>query len=208
VSDCVKSHRGVLVDYIGDEVMAMWGAPEEQPDHALLACRAALDTLDRLPGLDARSRERSGEPVAFGIGINTGVARVGNVGSRHKFKYGPLGNTVNLASRVQGATKQVKARLLITGATRDRLDDSFAARRLARVRVVSIAEPVELYELARPGAPGWPEAKVEYEKALELFEGKDFGLAARALGNWRIHHPEDEPSLVLLYRAVKCMLEG
>jgi adenylate cyclase len=146
--------------------------------------------------------------MALGIGVNTGEARVGNMGSQHKFKYGPLGNTVNLASRVQGATKYLKCPLLITGATRKRLDDSFHLRRLARVRVINIAEPVELFELADPSRPGWSEARTEYEKALELFEKGTYSPAARILGDLRAHCPDDGPALVLLYRAVQSLVEG
>ena len=127
LSDCVLAPRGVLVDYIGDELMAMWGAPEEQPDHANRACRAALDhAWTSFPALNERWQAELGEPMDVGIGINTGMARVGNTGSQPcKFKYGPLGNTVNLASRVQGATKYLKSRLLITGRTQAKLDGSF-----------------------------------------------------------------------------------
>jgi adenylate cyclase len=208
LSECVRARQGVLVDYIGDELIAMWGAPEAQPDHARLACLAALDMLARLPELNERWRTELQETMGLGIGVNTGVARVGNMGSPHKFKYGPLGNTVNLASRVQGATKYLKCPLLITGATRDRLDDSFQPRRLARVRVVNIAEPVELYELADASRPSWAEARTEYEKALELFEKDAFGPAGRILGELSARYPEDGPVLVLLYRAVKCLVEG
>ena len=76
----LQAHRGVLVDYIGDELMAMWGAPEEQPDHARLACRAALDMLDLVPQLNERWLTTLKEPMSLGIGINSGVARVGNTG--------------------------------------------------------------------------------------------------------------------------------
>jgi adenylate cyclase len=207
LSDCVRAHQGVLVDYIGDELIAMWGAPEAQPDHARLAARAALDMLARLPELNGRWQTELGELMSFGIGLNTGLARVGNMGSPQKFKYGPLGSSVNLASRVQGATKYLKCRLLLTGATVRKLDESFAARRLARVRVVNIAEPVDLYELNAADRPGWAEARVEYEKALELFEKKQFLMAARALGNWRARMPDDGPALVLLHRAIQCEVE-
>ncbi len=121
LSDCVLAHGGVLVDYIGDELMAMWGAPAEQPDHARLACRAALQMLEILPEMNEEWIGEIGQPFDLGIGLNTGIARVGNTGSRHKFKYGPLGNTVNMASRVQGVTKYLKVRLLVTQATRERL---------------------------------------------------------------------------------------
>src|SRR5262249_22323721 len=157
-------------DYIGDELMAMWGAPVQQPDHARRACRAALDMLAQLPKLNQIWQPILEEPLGLGIGINTGEARVGNVGTARKFKYGPLGNTVNLASRVQGATKYLKARLLITQATRNKLDAGFSTRRLCRVRVVNIQEPVVLYELVAPGQVGPPDLKAGYEKALDEFE--------------------------------------
>ena len=79
-SDCVLAHDGVLVDYIGDELMAMWGAPAAQPDHATLACWAAHDMLASLARHQRRWQARLGKPVRLGIGINTGVARVGNTG--------------------------------------------------------------------------------------------------------------------------------
>jgi adenylate cyclase len=207
LSECVLAHSGVLVDYIGDELMAMWGAPQVQPEHAQLACRAALDMLSRVPELNDRWRERLGESFGLGIGINTGVARVGNTGSTHKFKYGPLGNSVNLASRVQGATKYLQAKLLITGGTRARLDAEFETRRLCEVRVVNIAEPVALHELVLPGQLGWSELKDGYEKALAEFEKHDFRSAARILGNLLGQYPDDGPALLLLSRAVQALIE-
>ena len=90
LSTCVLDHQGVLVDYIGDELIAMWGAPKEAPDHARRACRAALDMLAKLPELNERWRSTLKEPMGLGIGINTGVAQVGNTGSAYKFKYGAL----------------------------------------------------------------------------------------------------------------------
>src|SRR5206468_8312824 len=155
LSDCVLEQRGVLVDYIGDELLAMWGAPEEQADHARLACLAALDMFNLLPKLNERWQEKLGEPMSLGIGVNTGIARVGNTGSRHKFKYGPLGNTVNLASRVQGATKYLKCPLLMTEWTQARLDETFRVRKLCQVRVVNIKQEVDLYELVPENAPNW-----------------------------------------------------
>jgi adenylate cyclase len=211
LSDRVLAHKGVLVDYIGDELMAMWGAPSAQPQHAGLACRAATDMLAALPELNARWQATLGEEMAFGIGVNSGVARVGNTGSRHKFKYGPLGNTVNLASRVQGATKYLKAPILITAATRSQLakeslGKEYSVRRLCRVRVVNIEEPVELYELAAPDRAGWEDLRQGYETALESFERKDFRRAAKVasalLENWQ----DDGPCQLLLSRAAEHLL--
>ena len=109
LSECVLAADGVLVDYLGDELMAMWGAPIAQVDHADLACRAAKEMIQSLPDISERWQAELGCSVELGIGINSGVARVGNTGSRQKFKYGPLGDTVNVASRVQGASKYLGA---------------------------------------------------------------------------------------------------
>jgi adenylate cyclase len=202
----VLAHSGVLVDYIGDEVIAMWGAPKEEPAHARLACRAALDMLAKVPEINARWQGLFGEPMGLGIGINTGVAQVGNTGSAYKFKYGALGNTVNLASRVQGATKYLKTGLLVTGSTRARLDSNFATRLLCRVAVVNIAEPVDLYELTQADRPGWDKLRHGYEEALALFDRRDFRATAQRLGNLLAEFPDDGPSLLLLSRAVECLV--
>ena len=210
LSDCVIDRQGVLVDYVGDELMAMWGAPEKQPNHAELACQAALDMLAKLPTLNARWGPVLGEPMSFGIGVNSGEAHVGNTGSPRKFKYGPLGNTVNLASRVQGATKHLKTRLLITKNTYQQLDVVLQgrARRLCQVKVINIDEPVELYELAVPNQVGWPDWKEKYEAALADFDRMNFRLAARTLVPLSAEEVNDAAAIVLLSRAVQGMASG
>ena len=206
LSDCVLAHAGVLVDYIGDELVAMWGAPAEQPEHARLACLAAIDMLKALPRINERWSAVLQEPMAFGIGVNSGIARVGNTGSHHKFKYGPLGNTVNLASRVQGATKYLRSPILITGSTHSQLDSRFQSRRLCLVRVVNIVEPVELHELAISDQPGWTELKQRYETALAAFERRDFRRAAQVVSDLLEKWPDDGPCLLLLSRAATCLI--
>lgn len=207
LSECVLREEGVLVDYVGDELMAMWGAPDKQPDHAQRACRAGLAMLDQLVSINARWRFELGEPIRLGIGINSGLASVGQVGSHIKFKYGPRGTIVNLASRVEGANKFWKTAMLITEHTRNYLADSFSTRRLGPVRVVNIAEPVTLYEMAPPGQPQWQGLKQNYEIALAQFERREFRQAARTLGNMLPDFPEDGPSFVLMTRAVQCLVE-
>jgi adenylate cyclase len=208
LSDCVLEHSGVLVDYIGDELMAMWGAPVPQREHAQMACRAALDMILRLPELSASWKGELGEELHIGIGINTGIARVGNTGSKHKFKYGPLGNTVNLASRVQGATKYLSTPLLLTEWTRAQLDPSFKTRKLCQVRVVNIKQPVDLYELVAEGQNHWPDLKNHYEEALKEFTEGRFRPAARILGNLLAEIHDDGPSMVLMKRAVNALVDG
>jgi adenylate cyclase len=210
LSDCVLAEQGVLVDYVGDELLAMWGAPGEQPDHARRACRAALAMLAAVPGLNARWQETVREAMAVSIGISSGTARVGNIGSERKFKYGALGTTVNLASRVQGATKYLKLPVMITGAVQERLDPSFRTRRLCQLEVVNIADPVTVYELAEPRGEEWLGLKTSYEEALAFFEKQEFRRAARILGELLAHlvHRDDGPSLVLMQRAVTYLVDS
>jgi len=205
-SDCVRRHRGVLVNFIGDELVAMWGAPEELPDHAELACRAAFDIVARLPELNARWRDIVGDVTEVGIGLNSGIAQVGNTGSSVKLVYGPLGNTVNLASRIQGATKHLGTRLLVSGSTHGRLQGGVPARRLCQVRVMNINEPVDLYELLAADQARVPNLKERYEQALAHFEQQQFPQAAAALGNLLVDDPHDGPSLLLMSRVVERLL--
>ena len=158
-----------------------------------------------LPALNSRWQEELGEAMGLGIGINSGVARVGNTGTHRKFKYTPLGSAVNLANRMQGVTKQIKSPLVITGATAAALDGEFATRRLCRARVVNIFEPVDLYELAPQADADWLALKNHYEEALSAFEEREFLLATRILGNLLESHPSDGPTLVLLSRAVAAL---
>lgn len=207
LSECVMREEGVLVDYVGDELMAMWGAPDKQPDHAARACRAALDMLAQLPALNQRWSAELGESIGLSIGVNSGTASVGNVGSHIKFKYGPRGTVVNVASRVQGANKFWKTQLLVTGDTQAKLGEAFTTRRLGQVRVVNIPHPVTLYEVAEADQPSWPALKQCYETALGHFEKKEFRQAARILGNLLPEYPEDGPAFVLMARAVQCLVE-
>lgn len=178
----IHEHGGVVVDYLGDGILSMWNAPTLQTDHAARACRAALAMLDELPNLNERWADRIGVKLALGIGVNTGEALVGNTGSRQRLKYGALGNTVNLASRVEGATKALGVPVLITGATHSQLADPFATRRLCTVRVVGIETPVSLYELRGETAPAdWLLERDAYEAALTQYEQGHLSEACRAL---------------------------
>jgi adenylate cyclase len=198
LSELVLAEQGVLVDYTGDELMAMWGAPLEQADHARRACRTGLAMLNALPTLNERWQQVLNEPTQIGIGINSGPARVGNVGSRIKFKYGVLGYTVNLASRVQGATKYLQCPLLITEATRTQAGAGFATRRLCQVRVVNMVHPVALCELVGTPTPSWYLLRKEYEEALSHFESGECQRAAAMLAS---RLAEDGAARVLHSRA-------
>jgi len=205
LSDCVAEFDGVLVDYSGDALEAIWGAPLTIEDHAVQACRAALRMRCCLPEVNQQWQARLGEATEVSIGVNSGLAQVGNIGSRRKFKYGALGTTVNLASRVQGATKHLGVPLLVTRATATGLPENFQVRRLCLVRTINIDEPVELYELSNGMHPRWLELKRRYEDALTLFEQAKFFDAMAQLGGLISEFPQDEPTRRLLQRNVQCL---
>jgi hypothetical protein len=160
-----------------------------------------------LPALDARWRSVLAEPLRIGVGINCGPAQVGNTGSSYKFKYGPPGNTVNLASRVQGLTKYLRCGVLVTAATWRQFDGGFVARRVVRARVVNIAEPVDLYEVERAGSEERRTFFAESQAALEGLERSDFAAAARVAGALLMAHPGDGPLLLTLARATDALVK-
>jgi adenylate cyclase len=204
----IQEHGGIVVDYLGDGLLAMWNAPIERDDHALRACRAALAMIGDLPSLNARWEGRIGAPLRLGVGLNTGEALVGNIGSRRKFKYGPLGHMVYLASRVEGATKQLGVPILITDSTRRELGGALATRRLGRFRVAGLAGGVELHELARGEAtPEWLAFRDTYENALAAFEEGRWDESCRLLyhvfSDPGTH--DDLPTLNLASRSIECL---
>ncbi len=206
----IVEHKGTIVNYLGDGILAMWNAPTKQEGHALLACRAALAMQQEVPGLNSKWQELVGQPLAIGIGLNTGPAQVGNTGSQKRMMYGPLGHTVNLASRVEGATKQLGVPILVTGSTRSFLGDAFASRRLCKVHVVGIAEAVELYELhGEQATPEWQSFRDTYEAALALYETQQWSKACQTLtpllqmGDQLGYY--DKPTLKLMRRAYECL---
>jgi len=202
LSACVLAEDGVLVDYVGDEVLALWGAPRPQPDQAVRAVRAGLAMLrEALPRLNERWQTVLGRPMEIGIGLNTGLAQVGNMGSRYKFKYAAQGDAVNLASRVQGLTKYLGCPLLATRATREKLTEHFMARRVCQARVVNRAGPADLYQVEALGTLDRREFFRDSEQALDSLERKDFVESARAAAPLLRNNPGDKPLLLILSRA-------
>ncbi len=208
LTERIREHQGVVVDYIGDGLLAMWNAPKDQPDHACLACRAAIAMQGEMPAINDAWRGLIDGRLGVGIGINTGMALVGNTGSRQKFKYGPLGHAVNLASRVEGATKQLGVPILITGSTHAKLGDRVSNRRIGKVRVKGIGGAVDLFELIPPNAGEDMQRRVEkYELALGLYEEGKFPQACQELYPILAGHAGhyDQPSLNLAALAVACL---
>ncbi len=201
----VQEMGGVVVHYAGDGLMALWNAPKDVPDHAARACRTALAMLADQPAFDADWQERLGRPVRLGIGINTGLALCGNTGSKKKFHYGALGHAVNLANRVEGATKQLGIPILLTGSTHAQLADGFATRRLCRARLPGIDGTTDLYELhAETASEEWQEWHLAYERGLALYEAGRWLEACRTLHTLLFGDTEhDRPTLMLLARATQ-----
>jgi adenylate cyclase len=167
----IMDHGGVVIDYYGDGLAAMWNAPTDVPQHADQACRAALAMLNELPGINSNWAEKLGGLVRLGIGLHTGRAQVGNAGSRRRLKYGPRGHAVNLTSRVEAATKVLGVPCLLTGDTRSALAWQAPFRRLGCMRLTGMAQPVELFELPTFSEhPAWLAHSEQYAAALALYE--------------------------------------
>jgi adenylate cyclase len=203
LSVCVLETKGTLVDYIGDELIAMWGAPLAVADHANAAAEAAVKMLESLKTLNEKFALPAGESTQIGIGLNSGKVRVGNTGTEHKLKYGPLGSDVNIASRVQGATRYLRTPALITGATAGQLDGKFRTRRLCSVRLKNIEHPVELFELVANPGPDWSRFAADYERALTAWEQHQLQPAIESLSQLVGSSFSDGPTMVLLSRAVE-----
>jgi len=152
MSDLVMEHRGTIDKYMGDAMMAFWNAPLDDENHARNACMTALKMNKALEPINAKiiaDAEKEGKAPALleaGIGINTGKASVGNMGSRQRFAYSALGDTVNLASRLEGQTKQYGVRILIGEQTRRQASD-MAALELDLIRVKGKIEPERIFVL-------------------------------------------------------------
>ncbi len=140
--EVIFRHRGTLDKFIGDTLMAFWGAPVDNPDHAATAVRAALDMSAEL---DDFRREGWFAELDIGIGLHTGTAMVGMIGSRQRYDYTVIGDTVNLASRIEGQTKD-RARILVSGATHAACAERFRFRDHGSVHVKGREEEVHLYE--------------------------------------------------------------
>src|SRR4029078_5811347 len=131
----VLEEGGTLDKYIGDALMAFWGAPVPQEDHALRACRTALRFLDELETLRKGWREEGLPEVEIGIGINSGPMVVGNMGSDLRFDYTVMGDAVNMASRLEGANKLFHTSIMVSEDTWNRIASQATGRRLGSLRL-------------------------------------------------------------------------
>jgi adenylate cyclase len=142
-------------------------------------------------------------PLRIGIGINTGIAQVGNAGSKQRIKYGPMGHAVNVASRVEGATKYLGIPVLLTEQTLNKMTATMATRRLCQVRVIGINEPISLFELfGEQAEDSWSQLRDGYEQALSLSEESRCDEALQILNQLlkETSGLDDRPTLLLSSR--------
>jgi adenylate cyclase len=145
----VLAHRGTVDKFVGDMIMALFGAPLEDPDHADHAVRTALAMIEALEGLNARWAAAGLPVLDIGVGVNTGDMVAGNIGSESIMSYTVIGDAVNLASRLESLNKQYGTRIIISRATRDRLKRRYDMKPLGAVTVKGKSEAVEIFEVMR-----------------------------------------------------------
>jgi adenylate cyclase len=161
----VFSTQGTLDKYIGDAVMAFWGAPFEVQDHAVRACRAALDMMHRVAELQEQWRVAGRPFLDIGIGVNSGVASVGNMGSQLRYSYTAMGDAVNLSSRLEGLNKEYRTHIILGPETYAAVRDAgFVFRELDLIQVKGKLQPVTIYELV-----ALQDAAPEHRERLETF---------------------------------------
>jgi len=216
MSDVIFKHGGTIDKYMGDAVMAFWGAPQEQPTHAVYAVRAALEMMRELERLNTEWGTAGRVPLAMGIGVNTGTMKVGNMGSTSRFDYTVLGDSVNLGSRLEGLNKEYGTSLIVSAATLTQTGGAFRERFLDLVAVKGKKEPVEVYEIlgerAGPAGTGRIDEAGEamlraYRAGVDAYRTRDWlGAAARFQEALR-HRPSDGPSAVYLQRCEALMAD-
>ena len=205
MSNLVLDQGGTIDKYEGDAIIAFYGAPVEFGDHAARACRSAIrmKKLEKIMNTHFMEDELVPSPLYTRIGINTGDMVVGNMGTARKMDYTIMGNAVNLAARLEGVNKQYNCWKLISSMTADDIGEEFLLRRLDRVRVVGINEPVRLYELVDEAAHASEESKeiVDlFHQAMVRFEEKYWADAKKIFQKILKIDAEDGPSGVYIKR--------
>jgi len=172
MTSLVFDHQGTLDKYIGDALMAFWGAPYEEPGHAAKACKTALKMMDRVRELQKKWKAEGKPHLDIGIGLNTGMASVGNMGSALRYGYTALGDTVNLSSRLEGLNKDYGTHIIVNESTYEEAQDSgFVFRELDLIRVKGKLQPVTISELiGRTGENSVYGTPEEVRTRLDLFQ--------------------------------------
>ncbi len=201
MTDIIESQGGYVDKYIGDSIVAMFGAPVDDADHARHAARAALLCRVRLEELNESSVAFRGHKVAHRMGLNSGEALVGNIGSRRRFNYSVMSDAVNVASRLEGANKYYGTTIIASETTVAATGATFAWRELDATRVMGRTTPVKIYELLAEAGQETPEqgkAASAYAEGLAHWRAREFDASAASFSRVAEF---DRPSALFLQRA-------
>ena len=202
MTDIVFKYDGLLDKYIGDAIMAVFGAPLDQPDHASRACRTAIEMMSELQRLRQKWAAEGRPDVNIGVGINTGDMVVGNMGSQMRFDYTVMGDSVNLASRLEGTNKEYGTNIIISEFTHEQIKDEFFCRELDAVQVKGKKLPVRIFELFgdRKDAGQWQEFVGRFETGLADYRAGRWDGAIAAFRGVLEVRPEDYPARLYIER--------
>jgi adenylate cyclase len=199
MSNIILDLRGTIDKYEGDAIISFFGAPIEYEDHAKRACLAAvrMRKMERILNDHILEQQLSPSPLRTRVGINTGEIVVGNMGTAKKMDYTMMGHAVNLAARLEGVNKQYGTWILVSDATKQEAGNELVFRRLDRVRVVGVTEPVRLYELVDERSEASQETiqLVEaFDAGIERFEQRDWDGASAQFQEAMKIRPDDGPA--------------
>ncbi len=204
LTQVILSEGGMLDKYIGDAIMALFNAPVDLEEHPTRAVRSALRMVEELERLNRGFKREFGLTLNIGIGINTGLAVVGNMGSRLRFDYTAIGDTVNLASRLEGLNRIYGTRIIISQYTREKLKGGFLVRLLDLVAVKGKRRPVFIYEVMSKKDARGREIKNLFEEAFHLYLRGEFERGYKIFK--RLYEEfRDPPSGVFLKRCEELM---
>ncbi|MBT6484759.1 MAG: CHASE2 domain-containing protein [Planctomycetaceae bacterium] len=207
MSRIAQDHGGTIDKYIGDEMMVFYGAPLEMEDHATQATLTALKMIDRLADLQKEWSEQGLPEIHIGIGINTDVVRVGNFGSDDKFDYTVIGDGVNLASRLQGTTKQYGVQLIVGEKTWKRLGNRIAGREIDRIQVQGKLEPTRIFNPV--GVPPLDETEQQFlnhfNAGIAAFQDRKWHDALTLFQKTLAIDNDDVPSQLYIERCERFM---
>jgi adenylate cyclase len=202
MTEVIFKNWGTLDKYIGDAIMAFWGAPYPQTDHALRACRTGLEMLQALERLQASWELRGMPRLDICVGINTGTMLVGNMGSKRRFNFTVIGDSVNLASRLEGLNRQFGTDIIISEGTLHQVKGQVVARELDLIRVKGKTQPVQVYELRGLAAdlPRHSDLVGRFAMGLEAYRNAQWNTAIEIFEALARDYPQDAPSHVFLKR--------
>ncbi len=202
MTEAIYRNMGTVDKYMGDAIMAFWGAPVEQDDHANKAVLSALGMQKKIRKLSDALQKKGHPEIAIGIGINTGIMSVGNMGSQYRMAYSVMGDAVNLGSRLEGLSKIYGARIIVSENCQ-RQAPEFLYRMLDKVRVKGKKEPIRILEpMSRLQSCNLDDIRKAalLNEAIELYCQRDWSSALEMLDTLEQYQDSDYKKIILLYR--------